>query len=292
MQSTAPQRIAIVTGANKGIGLEICKQLLEAGVKVVLTARDETRGKAAVKKLQEEGATDVVFHQLDVADPASISTLREFIQSQFGRLDILINNAGINGGELVSQDTLVVGDLGSLAAALIEPYEKAQECIDINYHGTMEMCKAFIPLLQLSQIPRIVNVSSSAGKLQRIPGESIRKELGNINDLTEVRLEELVSKFLDDFKEGRLKESGWPYTMSAYKISKAAVCAYTRIIAKSYPKIITNCVCPGYVKTDINYDTGMLTVEQGAKGPVMLALLPDGSPSGQFYYQTELSSFE
>lgn len=116
--------------------------------------------------------------------------------------------------------------------------------------------------------------------------------LGDVNNLTEARLEELVNTFLDDFKEGRLKESGWPVSVSAYKISKAAVSAYTRIIAKSYPRIIANSVCPGYVKTDINYNTGILSVEEGAKGPVMLALLPDGSPSGQFYNQTELSSFE
>ena len=79
-----------MTGANKGIGLEICRQLLERGVTVVLTARDETRGKAAVSMLNNGGPKDIIFHQLDVADPVSIASLKEFIQSQFGRLDILV----------------------------------------------------------------------------------------------------------------------------------------------------------------------------------------------------------
>jgi (+)-neomenthol dehydrogenase len=116
--------------------------------------------------------------------------------------------------------------------------------------------------------------------------------LGNVNELTESRLDELLNTFLVDFKEGRLKENGWPDSASAYTMSKAMVSVYTRLIAKGYPEIIANCVCPSYVKTDINYNTGVLSVEEGAKGPVMLALLPDGSPSGQFYYQTEPSSFE
>jgi (+)-neomenthol dehydrogenase len=83
-------RIAVVTGANKGIGLEICRQLLEKGVTVVLTARDETRGKAAVSKLHNGENKDVIFHQLDVADSVSIASLNDFIQRQFGRLDILV----------------------------------------------------------------------------------------------------------------------------------------------------------------------------------------------------------
>ncbi|KAJ4759543.1 NAD(P)-binding Rossmann-fold superfamily protein [Rhynchospora pubera] len=181
------------------------------------------------------------------------------------------------------------GDLKFLAAMTIEPYEKAKECIDINYYGTKAMCEAFIPLLQLSESPRIVNVSSYFGKLQ------VRKLA--IHEKKFIWLEvsnmtELLETFLEDFKAERLKESGWPDMSSAYTVSKVAVCAYTRILAKKYPKIIANSVNPGYVKTDINLNTGVISTEEGAKGPVMLALLPDGSSSGQFYDETELCSFE
>lgn len=85
-------RNAVVTGANKGIGFGICKQLVSNGITVVLTARDEKRGLEAVEKLKEFGVSDdqVVFHQLDVTDPKSIESLANFIKTQFGKLDILV----------------------------------------------------------------------------------------------------------------------------------------------------------------------------------------------------------
>ncbi|KAJ3670267.1 hypothetical protein LUZ60_010591 [Juncus effusus] len=221
--STHLQKIAVVTGANKGIGLEICKQLLERGVKVVLTARDENRGQIAVKRLQQLGAENIEFHQLDIADSASIASLKEFIENQFGRLDILINNAGVAGVEIEREPGVIEeGDIEALIRAGIDTYEKAKESIDINYYGTKKMCEAFIPLLQLSESPRIVNVSSSFGKLQFIPSESIKNEIRNINDLTTERLEDLLASFLDDFKAGTYIEKGWPKSgsMPAYKVSK------------------------------------------------------------------------
>ncbi|KAJ1702139.1 hypothetical protein LUZ63_001918 [Rhynchospora breviuscula] len=241
---------------------------------VMLTARDETRGKAAVSKLQDGGAKDVVFHQLDVADPVSIASLKEFIQHQFKRLDIL---------EIHLQNLLPL---------TIQQYEKAKECIDINYYGTKRMCETFIPLLQLSQSPKIINLTSLYGQLQVIPGEAIKGELRDADNLTEERLDHIVCSFLNDFKTNNVKEDTWPTDVSAYKVSKVAVSSYTRILARKYKELSINCVHPGYVRTDINYNIGVLSVEEGAKGPVMLALLPHGGPSGQFYFQTELSSFE
>ena len=83
-------RIAVVTGANKGLGFEISKQLVSNGVRVILTARDVRRGNEAVEKLKNAGYSDVVFHQLDLTDYASISSLADFIKTQFGKLDILV----------------------------------------------------------------------------------------------------------------------------------------------------------------------------------------------------------
>lgn len=84
-------RYAVVTGANKGIGLEIVKQLASLGITVVLTARNETRGRDAITKLHQIGLSNVVFHQLDVLDALSIESLTEFIRQKFGRLDILVS---------------------------------------------------------------------------------------------------------------------------------------------------------------------------------------------------------
>ena len=85
-------RIAVVTGANKGIGFEIAKQLASNGVSVILTARDVKRGTEAVEKLKAAGYTDLIFQQLDVMDPTSISSLAKFIKTEFGKLDILVLN--------------------------------------------------------------------------------------------------------------------------------------------------------------------------------------------------------
>ncbi|XP_072986175.1 (+)-neomenthol dehydrogenase-like [Typha latifolia] len=297
IHETTQKRIAVVTGANKGIGLEICRQLSAKGVKVLLTARDVERGTAAVKKLLEEGASDVVFHQLDVADSASVASLANYIHTHFGRLDILINNAAVGGVELKPEALTLLDQqqqvaFSTLVDMRLESHEKAEECININYYGTKRMCEALISLLRLSQSPKIIILSSELGRLQYIPGENIRKEIANINDLTEERLDRLVESFLNDFREEKLEENGWPASGSAYIVSKIALTAYTRILAKVYPTICINCVNPGFVKTDINWNTGTRTVEEGAKGPVMLALLPNDSPSGLFYCQTEVSSFE
>lgn len=104
-------------------------------------------------------------------------------------------------------------------------------------------------------------------------------------------MDDVLKEFLKDFKQGSLKTKGWPAQLSAYAVSKVALNAYTRIIAASYPAFRINCVCPGFVNTDINCNTGFLTPEEGAEGPVSLALLPDGSPSGRFFQGTKEATF-
>lgn len=116
--------------------------------------------------------------------------------------------------------------------------------------------------------------------------------LSDVENLTEERVKGVLNQFLQDFKEGQLEAKGWPTLFSAYKVSKAALNAYTRLVAKKYPSFCINCLCPGYVKTDINCNTGFLTVEEGAESAVRLALLPDdGGPSGLFFFRKEVSEY-
>ncbi|GLT60681.1 hypothetical protein SLA2020_334370 [Shorea laevis] len=293
----AKKRYAVVTGANKGIGLGICKQLASKGVTVVLTARDERRGIEAVEKLKESGLSEfILFHQLDVADPASIASLADFIKTQLGKLDILVNNAGITGA-LVDGDALRASGFGkpgvqiNWSEIITETHELADEGLKTNYYGAKRMCDALIPLLQLSDSPRIVNVSSSAGKLKNVSNEWAKAVFNDLENLTEEKVDEVLNQYLKDFKEGSLETKGWPANMSAYTLSKAAMNAYTRVLAKRYPDCCINCVCPGFVKTDVNYNTGILSVEEGAEGPVRLALLPNGSPSGLFFDRLEEQEF-
>lgn len=116
--------------------------------------------------------------------------------------------------------------------------------------------------------------------------------LGDAEKLTEERVDEVSNEFLKDFKEGSLDSKSWPGCWSAYIVSKAALNAYTRIVANKYPSFRINCVCPGYVKTDITHNTGLLTIDEGAENAVKLALLPHNGPSGVFFDQNKVSTFD
>lgn len=261
--------------------------LVSNGVKVVLTARDEKKGHEAIEKLKQFGHSEqVMFHQLDVTDPATVTSLVEFVKTQFGKLDILVNNAGVSG--VNPYETV-----GSTVdwEKLTQTCEMAENCLRTNYYGVKETTEAFLPLLKLSNSPKIVNVSSQAALLKNIPNQWAKRVFDDIENLTEERIDEVLKEFIKDFKEGSLENKGWPTIMSAYVVSKAAMNSYTRILAKKYPNMCINCVCPGFVKTDINKNTGMLPVDQGAASVVRLALLPDGSSSGLFFIREEMSNF-
>ncbi|KAL9688937.1 hypothetical protein QQ045_033364 [Rhodiola kirilowii] len=293
---------AVVTGANKGIGFEVVWQLASKQVAVVvLTARDEQRGLEAVEKLKAEGLFDyVVFHQLNVTDPESIASLAEFVKSKFGKLDILVNNAGIEGTvvdvEAFKAVEHVIQEPGGVAKVdwskiISVPYEAAVECLQTNYYGAKRIISAHLPFLQLSDHPIVVNVSSTIGQLKNIPSKRIRGILNDIEKLTEDRLDELVEEFLKDLKDGVLESKGWPLHMPAYTISKVALNAYTRIMAKKYPYVCINSVCPGNVKTDLNLNNGNLSVEDGAARVLKLAMLPKGAKSGYFFRRQEASDY-
>ncbi|XP_027081528.1 (+)-neomenthol dehydrogenase-like isoform X1 [Coffea arabica] len=298
----SPVRYAVVTGANKGIGLETVRQLATAGVTVILTARNENRGKEATSKLHQSGLSNVVFHQLDVLETESIKSLAKFIETEFGRLDILVNNAGASG-VVVDEDGLralnvdpanwLAGKAVNVVQDVIKTtYEAAKLCLDTNYYGVKNVTEALLPLVQRSTSgARIVNISSLRSELKRIPDDQRRKELGDIDTLTEEKINAILQQFLHDLKHDALEANGWQKMLPAYSISKATLNAYTRVLAKKYPDMCINCVHPGFVKTDINWNTGIMTVEEGAAGPVMLALLPQGGPTGSYFDTTKLAEF-
>ncbi|KAJ4846154.1 (+)-neomenthol dehydrogenase [Turnera subulata] len=153
------------------------------------------------------------------------------------------------------------------------------------------MVEAFVPLLQLSDSPRIVNVSSTGGLLKNVRNEWAKGLLDDVGSLTEGRVDQVVNEFLKDFKEGSTRAKGWPSHISAYVISKASMNAYTRILAKRHPNFCVNCISPGLCMTDMTANVGPLTAAEGAATVVRLALLPNGGPSGCFFDRTEVSSF-
>ncbi|MBA3239967.1 MAG: SDR family oxidoreductase [Acidobacteria bacterium] len=143
-------KVALVTGANRGIGLEVTRQLARLGFTVLLGSRDAEKGERAAKPLVEEGLK-VVPVQLDVTDQESIETLARWAGERFDKLDVLVNNAG------------VLYDSWQRAAAA--DLNVVREAFETNTLGPWRMCEAFIPLLRRSGNGRIVNVSSESGSL-------------------------------------------------------------------------------------------------------------------------------
>ncbi|GKD08440.1 glucose/ribitol dehydrogenase [Tanacetum coccineum] len=291
---------AVVSGGNKGIGFEICRQLALNGLDVILTARNESRGIEAVNKLNVSGLSNVVFHQLDIKKSTSIANLANFIETYYKKLDVLVNNAAEGGVIYVDANKFKDGggymqvideNVELLNGVIEEPYELAVECLKTNYYGAKKTTEALVPLLGLSKSPRIVNVTSAYGDLHWFHNEKLKEELHDIENLTEERIDEILQWFLRDFKAAKLRENGWPLTVAAYKVSKAALNAYTRLMARKYQNILVNCATPGYCITDMTSQTGFNTAEEGAKCPVMAATLPDDGPSGVYFDRMEIAPF-
>uniref|UniRef100_UPI001CB96B06 carbonyl reductase [NADPH] 1-like n=1 Tax=Erigeron canadensis TaxID=72917 RepID=UPI001CB96B06 len=278
------ETIAVVTGANRGIGFEITRQLAVHGLTVVLTSRDATVGEEATKVLQEEGLK-VVFHQLDVVDHESIDLFTTWVKETYGGIDILINNAG------VSHNT---GSENSV--------DFAEKVINTNYVGTKNMTKAMIPLMRPSaEGARIVMVSSRLGRLNgrrnRIADVTLRQQLEDVESLSEDLIDTTMNKFLEQAKDGSWISGGWPQNNTDYSLSKLAVNAYTRLMAKELSdrpdgnKIFINCCCPGWVRTAMTGWAGITPPEEGADTAVWLALYPDQCTSGKFFAERREINF-
>ncbi|KAL3518764.1 hypothetical protein ACH5RR_021353 [Cinchona calisaya] len=251
----SPVRYAVVTGANKGIGLETVRQLSTAGVTVILTARNEKRGKEATSQLHQSG-------------------------------EQCWSSRCCSRRRLAGKAVNVVQDV------IKTNYEAAKVCLDTNYYGVKNVTEALLPLQQRSiSGARIVNVSSLRSELNRIPSKQRRKELGDRDTLTEEKINAILQQFLQDLKHDALEANGWQMMVPAYSISNATLNAYTRVVAKKFPNMGINCVHPGFVKTDLNFNTGTMTVEEGAAGPVMLSLLPQGGPTGCYFDITKDAEF-
>jgi len=177
------QVVALVTGANRGIGLEIAKQLSKREIEVILTSRNSANGEAAAKKLAKDSMKKVVPMELDVLDQVSVEKLLDEVEKTFGRLDILVNNAAI----LIDKDNVTASNTD---------LETVNATLQTNLIGAWRMCKAFIPLMKKNGYGRIVNVSSGSGEFEYMansggywPAYSVSK--ASLNALTVMLASEL-----------------------------------------------------------------------------------------------------
>ncbi|KAL5781275.1 hypothetical protein ACOSP7_006304 [Xanthoceras sorbifolium] len=260
--------VAIVTGANKGIGFAMVKRLAEAGLNVILTARDVERGNKAVESLRSQGL-DVNFFRLDVSDPSSIKIFVSWFQNNFGALDILVNNAAVSFNDIHENSV-----------------EHAETVMKTNFYGAKLLTEALLPMFRLSASKtRILNISSRLGSLNKVRNPKIREILER-EDLTEEQIENVVRLFSQSVKNGTWKSQGWPELWTDYAVSKLAINAYSRVLAKRFEKsrISVNCFCPGFTQTSMTGGKGTHSASEAAEIGARLVLLPPQElPTAKFY---------
>ncbi|KAJ7947442.1 (+)-neomenthol dehydrogenase [Quillaja saponaria] len=273
------ETVAIVTGANKGIGFAMVKRLAELGLTVILTARDSERGLAAVEELKAQGVGDRVnfLCALDVSDPASIKNFVAFFRTTFGALDILVNNAGVSFNEIEEKSSRVV-----LEQAV------AETVINTNFCGPKLLTQALLPMFRRSSpnyVTRILNVSSRLGSLNKVRNSDIKRVLRS-ETLSEEDIDGVVSLFIENVKNGTWKTQGWPEYWTDYAVSKLALNAYSKVLAKRYQGrgLSVNCFCPGFTQTSMTKGKGTHTADDVACLGANLALLPHQHlPTAKFF---------
>jgi carbonyl reductase 1 len=250
-------RIAVVTGANRGIGEAIARGLAASGFRVVPTARDPRSGPGRRLAEGEAGVGETM--PLDVTDPASIANLANRLRA--GGADVLVNNAGVS---LEGFDADV-----------------ARRTLDANFFGPMRVTDALLPLLHDGA--RIVMVSSGLGTLSHVR-PPLRDRLED-PALTREALVAAMQSFVDGVAAGTHARGGWP--SSAYSVSKVGMNALVRVLARELAgdprRILVNAADPGWVRTRMGGASAPRSVEQGAHTPVWLAQLPERGPSGGFF---------
>jgi NAD(P)-dependent dehydrogenase (short-subunit alcohol dehydrogenase family) len=247
-EAAKTKKVALITGANKGIGLETARQLGALGVTVIVAARDLAKGEAAAAGLKKQGI-DARALKLDVTSEADRKAAAKYFEKEFGRLDILINNAG------VMIDPRGSGGWAANATSTT-PSSILHETFETNFFSVVALTQALLPLLRKSDAGRIVNLSSILASLtlHATPGSPI-----------------------------------YDAKTFAYDASKSALNAFTIHLAHELrdTAIKVNSAHPGWVKTEMGGEGAQMEIVDGAKTSVELATLPADGPTGGYFHMGE-----
>jgi NAD(P)-dependent dehydrogenase (short-subunit alcohol dehydrogenase family) len=238
------QKIAFITGGNRGLGFQTALQLKDAGVKVVIGSRDLAQGEQAVAKLRAAGA-DADVLRFDITKPADYQAAYDYFNSKYGRLDILVNNAGIAGG--------VFPGTGPEHTAAQVPMDLLHKVFDTNFFAQVALTEALLPLLKKSPAGRIVNLSSILGSLtlHADPKSPIYNAKSFAYDASKTALNAFTVHL------------AWELRDTSIKVNSAH---------------------PGWVKTDMGGPEAPMELSEGGKTSAALALLPNDGPTGGYFH--------
>ena len=243
-------RVAFITGANKGIGLETARGLGALGVAVVIGSRDESRGVAAADMLRSEGIITVESVKFDATKREDYDAIARVLANRYGKLDILVNNAGV-----MLDSVSFEGEGGFNTTSTVTP-DTLLETFETNFFAVVALTQKLLPLIRKSKAGRIVNLSSILGSLtlHADPSSPI-----------------------------------YPMKAFAYDVSKTALNAFTIHLAHELrsTSIKVNSAHPGWVKTDMGGSAAPMELSEGGKTSVQLATLPDDGPTGGFFHLGE-----
>ncbi len=238
------QKIAFITGGNRGLGFQTALDLKDSGAKVVIGSRDLAKGEQAVTRLRAAGV-DADVLQFDITKPADYQRAYDYFNSKYGRVDILVNNAGVAGGAFPGS--------GPEHSASEVPQELLHRVFETNFFAQVALTDALLPLLKKSEAGRIVNLSSilASLNLHADPKSPIYNAKSFAYDASKTALNAFTVHLAWELKDTKIK---------------------------------VNSAHPGWVKTDMGGPEAPMELSEGGKTSAALATLPDDGPSGGYFH--------